>query len=337
MTDFDEVLSKLDRKTRARFKLASEITTRKLATASFGINLMLGGGIDLGKQVTMWGGEQSGKSGFWLQTIAKAQEEGLSCAYFDAERTFDPVWAKRLGVDVDKLWVPRTNSIGQFTDDGMDFMRAGGDVIVVDSTSALMPRMFHDESGNIKSFDDAKQMGRFSAEIGQSSRMMLGENTDAALVHLSQVRMDVGNGGPSGTPQKPHQGKEVGHLDSLRIRISTGKSASFVIKDKVAYGDNLFEEIVGNKVSWTIDKNKMNGKSWVGVYNFMKIGQHVGVDYASELISWGQKYGIIEGSTWIDIGGKKFQGGPAAIKHLYKNPEEMKLIEKKIYEAAAEK
>lgn len=334
MAEFEDVLGKLDKKTRQKFKLASEITIEKLPTASFGINLMLGGGIDLGKQTTMWGGEQAGKSGFWLQTIAKAQALGKVCAYFDAERTFDPKWATRLGVDKDRLWVPRINSIGDFTDAGMDFIRAGGDLIVVDSTSALMPRMFWDEHGNVKSFDDAKQMGRFSAEIGQSSRMILGENTDAALVHLSQVRMDVGAGGPAGTPQKAHQGKEVGHLDSLRLRISTGKSANYVIKEKVQYGDNLFEELVGQKVSWSVDKNKMNGKLWVGSYNFMKQGDVVGVDAVSELIEWGKRYGAIEGSTWLNIYGESLQGSGKAIKYLNENPEVRDKLEADIFARA---
>lgn len=336
MTDFDEVLSRLDKKTLQKFKLASEISIQKLPTASFGINLMLGGGIDLGKQTTMWGSEHSGKSAFWLQTIGKAQADGKVCAYFDAERTFDPSWASRLGVDIDKLWVPRVNSIGDFTDMGMDFMRAGGDLIVVDSTSALMPRMFFDKDGAIKSFDDAKQMGRFSQEIGQSSNMMLGENTNAALVHLTQVRMNVSNAGPAGTPQMSHQGKQVGHLDSLRLRISTGKSDNYVIKEKVQRGDNLFDEVVGQKVSWSVEKNKMNGELWVGTYNFMKRGKNPGVDYLSELIEFGKRYGVTPPSgSWVDIYGEKFQG-QKAIEHLRDNPQLAEKVEAEIYAKAKE-
>lgn len=334
MTNFEEVLGRLDKKTLQKFKLANEITIEKLPTASFGVNLMLGGGIDLGKQTTMWGTESAGKSAFWLQTVAQAQADGKVCAYFDAERTFDPKWAKRLGVDMEKLWVPRINSIGDFTDAGIDFIRAGGELIVVDSTSALMPRMFFDEHGQIKSFDDAKQMGRFSFEIGQSSRMILGENTDAALVHLSQVRMDVGAGGPSGTPQTGAGGKEVRHLDSLRLRISTGKSDRYQVKGKVAYGDNLFEENIGKVISWTVDKNKMNGRYWTGSYNLITQGEKVGVDSTSELVEWGSKYGIIEGSTWLTIYGEKFQGKNKAIKYLEENPEVREKVEADIYARA---
>lgn len=331
MTDFDEVLSRLDAKTLKRFKLASAITVEKLPTASFGINLMLGGGIDLGKQTTMFGTESSGKSAFWLQTIAKAQNLGKTCAYFDAERTFDPKWATLLGVDVDKLWVPRINSIGDFTDDGMDFIRAGGDLIVVDSTSALMPRMFFDDKGAVKSFDDAKQMGRFSAEIGQSSRMILGENTDAALVHLSQVRMNFDTGG-----FKSHQGKEVGHLDSLRLKISTGKSDAYQVKDKVQRGDSIFDEQVGKKVSWSVEKNKMNGKDWVGIYNLMlENSEFPGIDYYSELIEWGKRYGKVGGTTWVDIYGEKLQGSFKAAKYLRSNPVIAEKLEQEIYAVAA--
>lgn len=329
MTDFEEVLSKLDKKTAEKFKLASDITINKLPTASFGINLMLGGGIDLGKQTTMWGGEHAGKSGFWLKTIAKNQQAGKVCAYFDAERTFDPVWARRLGIDMDRLWVPRMNSIGDFTDAAMDFMRAGGDLIVVDSTAALMPRMFFDESGEIKDFDSAKQLGRFAAEMGQACRMLLGENTDCALVLLSQVRMDVGAPGQN-TPQKPAGGKELGHLDSLRLRISTGKSKDYVLTEKVPRGDSLFEEVVGQKISWSTDKNKMNGRLWSGTYNFMKYGDDVGPDYLSELVEWGKRYGVVEGTTWLTIYGEKFQGSKNAIAYLRENPQIADKLEQEI-------
>lgn len=332
MASFEEVEARLSKKTLDKFKLAREITIEKLPTASFGVNLMLNGGVDLGKQTTMWGSESSGKSAFWLQTVAHAQKLGKSCAYFDAERTFDPKWAARLGVDMDKLWVPRINSIGQFTDAGMDFIRAGGDLIVVDSTSALMPRMFFDEDGSVKSFDDAKQMGRFAAEIGQSSRMILGENTDSALVHLSQVRMDVGAPGQN-TPQKGAGGKEVGHLDSLRLRITTGKSDKYTIKGKVSYGENLFEENIGKKVTWSVDKNKMNGKYWVGTYDLYTQGDSVGIDDNSELITWGQKYGLVGTGTWIEIYGEKMQGSVKAAKYLQENPEIREKLETDIYEA----
>lgn len=332
MASFDDVVSKLDKKTLSKFKLAKEITIEKLPTASFGINLMLGGGIDLGKQTTMWGSESAGKSTFWLNSIAIAQKLGKTCAWFDAERTFDPEWAIRLGVDVDHLFVPRINSIGEFTDTGMDFIRAGGDVIVVDSTSALMPRMFFDEKGNVKGFDDAKQMGRFAAEIGQSSRMILGENTDAALIHLSQVRMDVGAPGTN-TPQKQAGGKEVGHLDSLRLRITTGKSDKYQIKGEVQYGDNVFDENVGRIITWSVDKNKMNGRYWVGTYDLITQGETVGVDKLSELVEQGRKYGQIEGSNWLTLYGEQRQGKQNLIKYMKEHPEVVEKLEADIYES----
>lgn len=326
----DDILAGLNKKTRDLFKKAVEINDEKIVTASFGLNQVLDGGVDKGHQTTFWGNESAGKSALWLQTIGLNQKLGMKCAYIDAERTFKWKWAERLGVDVKALEVARVNSIADFADAGVDLIKSGFDLIVVDSTSALMPDMFFDEHGDIKNFDDAKQLGRFAAEMGRAAKMHLSQNWGTAIIHISQLRKEVGGPG-KGTPDIPTGGKELRHLDSLRIKLTSSASDSYAIKQDIAYGDNLVEEAVGRTVTWVINKNKMNGKYGSGDYDLYFRGDNVGIDRPSELFEYGKRYGIIEGSKWYYLYGEKAQGKPNMIKYIKANPNVADKLENEIY------
>ena len=99
----DDILAKLDPKTRNRVQSAQEVQVQKQKTPSIGLNLALRGGLPYGRQVLVWGNKSAGKSSFCLQMIAMAQKEGKSCAWIDAEASYDPAWAEQLGVDSSKL------------------------------------------------------------------------------------------------------------------------------------------------------------------------------------------------------------------------------------------
>lgn len=320
----------MNKKTLKLFKTARDINDEKISTASFGINQLLDGGIDKGHQSTFWGNESAGKSAFWLQTIGINQKLGHKCAYIDAERTFKWKWAERLGVDVDALEVARINSIKDFADAGVDLIKSDYDLIVVDSTSALMPDMFFDEHGDISEFDKTKQLGRFAVEMGRAAKMHLSQNWNTAIVHISQLRKEVGGPGKT-TPDIPTGGKELRHLDSLRIKLTSSASESYALKEPIAYGDNLVEEIVGRPVTWLINKNKINGKFGSGDYRLYIRGDKVGIDYISELFELGKKYGIIEGTGWMTLYGEKNQGKDNMLDHLRSHPEVVEKLEADIY------
>jgi len=329
LTHIDDILAKLSPVTVEKFRLAKDISKSQIPTASIGMNILLGGGIGIGKQSTFWGNQSAGKSALWLQSIALNQSQGRGCAYIDAERTFDLEWATRLGVDVDELLVSQVSSIGDMTDISSDFIKAGVELIVVDSTSALMPKSFFEE-GEMKPFEKTGQIGQFARELGQSCRMIQGENYSAAMVHISQVRMDLGNSFMPG--MKPSGGKEAEHANSLTVRMFSSKSENKAIMGEIAVGDILLEEQIGRAVTWTIDKNKVNGHYGTGNYDLYFRGDFVGVDKYGELLDYGIKYGIVQkGGAWITIYNERLQGRPKSVAYVRDNPEIAEKLEGEIF------
>lgn len=328
----EEILAKLDKDTLSKLKIASKISHQYLPTPSIGINQMLGGGLRLGKQHTFYGGEQSGKSSFLLQTVGLNQRAlGTPCAWIDAEHCFDPQWAKKLGVDIDSLIVTQASTISEVNDLQIKLIRAGVELIVIDSTSSLMPKSFFDKGGEMKNFDDSGQIGQFAKDLGQMCRMVQGVNFSCAVVHISQVRMDLGNSFMPGT--KASGGKEVEHTDSFRIRLTAPKSENEALKSEVVRNNKVFEEIVGRKVNWLIKKNKINGLYGSGMYHLYTQGDLLGLDEAEEILRYAQKYGIVETSgNWINIFGRKINGVPKAAESLRENPQEMEKIRLELME-----
>lgn len=324
MTNINDILAKLSKDSLSKFRLGRDISKDFLPTASYGLDRKVGG-LGVGKQSTFWGNESCGKSAFFLETAGINQKLGRGVGYFDVEGTFDPDWATRLGVDVDELLVAQVSSIGDYADLANDWIKAGVELIIVDSTSALMPKSFFDE-GEMKSFDKTGQIGQFARELGQSSRMIQGSNYSAALVHISQVRMDLGNSFMPG--MKPSGGKETGHADSLRIRMFSSKSEKQAIMGNVFYGDIPVQEQIGRKVTWTVDKNKVNGKYGQGEYDLYVLGNKVGIDRNGEVLDYAIKYGVVEkGGAWLTVEGERLQGRTKALDYLENNPE---IVEKLI-------
>lgn len=324
----EDILSTLDKETLGMVRMGRDISRIRIPTASFGLNNILGGGLCIGKQHTFWGNEQAGKSAVMLQTIAICQALGHVCALIDAEHSFDPVWAARLGVDVDKLIVAQASTISDVADLQVKLIRAGVKLIVIDSTSALMPKSFFKE-GEMKNFDNSGQIGQFAKDLGQMCKMVQGINFSCAIVHISQVRMDLGNSFMPG--MKPSGGKETEHTDSLRVRLFSSKSEKQAIMGKIERGPQLLEERVGRKVTWNIDKNKINGTYGTGEYDLYTLGANVGLDRASELLTYAVKYGIVaKGGSWYTIYDEKRGSEEKAKVYIRENPEIAEKLEAEI-------
>lgn len=317
MANIEDVLARLDKETLKQVILASEIERKYIPTHSVGLNLLLNGGFSRGHQTTLFGNESAGKSTFMLETIAKNQRENpdFSAAWMDTEKTLDREWARGLGVDTDRLLVAYKSNIGEATDMMIKWVEAGVDLIVVDSSSNLMPKSFFEKDGTIKDFDKTGQMGQMARELGQMCRMIQGINFETAMVFISQVRMDLGGFIPQ---EKASGGKEVGHLDSLRIKLSSSKSESKAIKGEVQRGDMLIEEVIGRVVKWQIAKNKVNGRYGVGEYNLLTQGDRLGLDTGAELRDYGVLYGIIEkvGNSRFVINGESINGKDNAANYI---------------------
>lgn len=328
--DMDTILGTLDKKTLDGVVMGKDISKDILPTASYGLNRELGGGLRLGHQHTFYGAEGSAKTALLLQTVGINQALGVPCVWYDTEGVFDPVWAAKLGVDVDRLVIRKLSTISQVTDDQVMWINKGVGLIVIDSTSNLMQSSFVDDKHEVKGFDDTKQQGTQSKDLGKMSKMVQGINFSCAVVHISQVRIDLGAAAMN-KPFIPVGGKEIRHNDSLKVRLAGTKATDKQITGEVQYGDVLIERQIGYPVSWKIEKNRLNGNEGHGTYNFYKAGDRVGIDRTGEVINAALEFGVIQqGGAWFTVFGERIQGHKNVVKHVNANPEILEKIEAEV-------
>jgi len=192
----EEFLSQLDPSLRKRLSNATDVEVRKQKTPSISLNNALKGGFAYGRQVMIWGNKSAGKSSFCLQMIGEAQKEGKLCAWIDAEQSFDPEWAKKLGVDTDKLVYSSAKTINDMVDVATQLMKAKIDIIIVDSISALLPAIyFEKDSEELKALENTKQIGAEAKDMTNAVKMLnYANNQDGQtlLVLISQLRNNIG-------------------------------------------------------------------------------------------------------------------------------------------------
>lgn len=330
MSEIEAILSKLDPKTRQRLKNGLEIETKRLKTASVGLNLALNGGLGFGRQTLFYGNKSAGKSSVLLQTIGLAQKEGLTAAWIDAERCWDKAWADRMGVNNDEIIISRATSINQATEDAKQFIEAGIDIIVVDSVSALLPSAFFDKNGELSEVNDSKQLGSQAKDIGVMSTQLCSINDNTALIFISQHTTKINQ---TYVEYVPHGGEKIRFNSSTIIRLTATEGAtSGVITGKINRGDKIFEDVVGREVSWVVKKNKMAPQDRSGNWNFYFDGDNVGIDNTKEILDYAEKFGIIEkGGSWYKIYGESFQGDKKATAYLRDNPEIFEKVRDELY------
>jgi len=198
VTNVDEILAQLNPKLRKKISLGSDIEQTTFAkTPSFGLNRSLNGGLPYGRQVLIYGNKSSGKSSFCLQTIAQAQKQGKVCAWIDAEMTYSPEWAEALGVDNSTLIHSTARTMNDMVDVGTELMKAGADIIVVDSISALLPAIyFEKDSADLKQLENTKQIGAESRDMANAVKMLNYANNQVKptlliLFHRSGITLDL--------------------------------------------------------------------------------------------------------------------------------------------------
>jgi recombination protein RecA len=320
MISIDTILSKLDPKTRARVQSAQNVEVSKQLTPSIGLNVALKGGLGYGRQVLVWGNKSAGKSSFCLQMIALAQQEGKTCAWIDAESSYDQSWAERLGVDSSSLIYSQAKTVNDMVDVGVKLMEAGVDVIVVDSISALLPGIYFEKDGNeMKDLQDTKQIGAEAKDMTHAVKMLNYANKNTLLVLISQQRNQFGSMHASHIPTG---GMAVKFFSSTVIKLWSSEAEANAIKAGVAVGDKIIEQRVGRPVNWIIDYNKLGPPNLSGQYDFYYQGDHIGVDKVGESLDVAEMYGLIEkGGAWYTINGERFQGRAKAVAYLRDNPE----------------
>lgn len=318
MTNIDEVLAKLNPKTAALFRRASEIEMEMLPTPSLGINIALGGGLRYGQIHMLWGNRSGSKSSFCLALAANAQKEGKSVAWIDSEKNFDPEWARRQGANPDEIIVSQVASIAEMADASVELIRGGVDLLVVDSISALLPQSYFD-NGEIKNLENTGQIGTFSKNIGAALNMMNSVNLgNTCVVLISQVRNNIGSYGASKTWMG---GEAVGFLTSTIIKMWSNPNEKEAIMGKVHNGDLIINQPIGRPCTWTLNKARGKGMNMTNDYDFYFAGEDVGVDVVGEILDFALEYGLAtRAGAWFYIGDEKFQGRPKAVEFLKENP-----------------
>lgn len=325
MSNIDEILSRLNKKTQDAIRRANEIQVVRQKLPSIALTKALSGGLVYGTQTTVWGNRSAGKSAFCLQTVGIAQRDDRGCALVDAERAFDPLWAERLGVNTNEFIVSPIASLSDATDAVADLVRAGIDLVVVDSISALLPDSFYDDKGELKSISDTGQIGRFSKGMGDFSRMINSINQQTQIMLISQIRNEFNQWGAKLAPMG---GKGVDHHNSTSIKLWASTAQGDQITAPVSEGDLIFTEPVGRKVTWTLDKARGRGMGQSHNYNFFYNGDFVGIDTAGELVDIAVAYGKIDKKgSWFEIYGEKMQGDKKAADYLRTNPDVREKLE----------
>lgn len=325
----DDILAKLDPKTRTRVQSAVDVQVERQPTPSIGLNLALKGGLGFGRQVLVWGNKSAGKSSFCLQMIAEAQKNGKTCAWIDAEASYDKKWAERLGVDSSKLIYSSAKTINDMVDVATQLMEAEVDIIVVDSISALLPAIyFEKDSSELKKLEDTKQIGAEAKDMTHAVKMLNYANKNTLLVLISQQRNQFGSMHASHIPTG---GMAVKFFSSTVIKLWSSEAEANAIKAGVQVGDKILEQKVGRPVNWIIDYNKLGPPNLSGQYDFYYQGDTLGIDRVGETLDVAEMLGVVEkGGAWYTVDGERLQGRAKAVQYLRDNPKVVDKLAKEI-------
>ena len=284
-----------------------------VSTGSLGIDIALGiGGLPMGRIVEVYGPESSGKTTLTLQVIAQAQKEGKTCAFVDAEHALDPVYAQKLGVNIDELLVSQPDTGEQALEICDMLVRSSAvDVVIVDSVAALTPK------AEIEGDIGDSHMGLQARLMSQALRKLTGniKRSNTLCIFINQIRMKIGV--MFGNPETTTGGNALKFYASVRIDIRRIGS--------VKEGD----EVVGNETRVKIVKNKVAPPFKQAEFIIM-YGE--GISKQGELIDLGVKHKIVEkAGAWYSYNGNKVgQGKNNSIKFLKENVEIANEIEGKL-------
>ncbi|MCA3563923.1 MAG: recombinase RecA [Methylocystis sp.] len=290
---------------------AVEIET--VSTGSLGLDIALGvGGLPRGRVIEIYGPESSGKTTLALHTIAEAQKKGGVCAFIDAEHALDPIYARKLGVQLDNLLISQPDTGEQALEICDTLVRSGAvDVLVIDSVAALVPRSeIEGEMGEV-------QPGLQARLMSQALRKLTGSisRSNTMVIFINQIRMKIGV--MYGSPETTTGGNALKFYASVRLDIRRIGA----IKER--------EETVGNTTRVKVVKNKVAPPFKQVEFDIM-YGE--GVSKMGELVDLGVKAGIVEKSgSWFSYDSTRIgQGRENAKTFLRQNPDMAAKIEQMI-------
>ena len=282
-------------------------------TGSLGLDIALGiGGLPKGRVIEIYGPESSGKTTLALHVVAEVQKLGGTAAFIDAEHALDPVYAHKLGVNLDDLLVSQPDTGEQALEITDTLVRSNAvDIIVIDSVAALTPRAeIEGEMGDSLPGLQARLMSQALRKLTASI-----SKSNTIVIFINQIRMKIGV--MFGNPETTTGGNALKFYSSVRLDIRRIGA----IKDK--------DEVVGNQTRVKVVKNKVAPPFKQVEFDIM---YGVGVSKTGELVDLGVKAGIVEKSgSWYSYDGSRIgQGRESAKSFLAANPEIAASIEKAI-------
>lgn len=328
-----EVLSQLQKRTRDHMSFGSDVSIERLETPSLSLTSAMSGGWVMGRFGLIWGPKAAGKSTFLLQQIAIAQRAGKVCAYMDSEKGFDKNWAVKNGVNIDELIYSKASTVTDMVNDGTDLMRAGVDLIAVDSLSFMMPATFVDENGELKDFQKTGAIGGMARSLSPALSQMMSENDNTLVLFVTQVRM--AQKGSMHWGASPQGGKALDHAVSQSVKLFASEGKDALIRGETVLGDRIIEKPVGRKVTWTLDKDRIGpGLGSTDEYTLYFDGPNIGVDNVAEILKLGVAVGVIrKAGAWYYLGEEQIgQGELKAAAKLREDEDMYNEIKGKIYE-----
>ncbi|WP_457093433.1 recombinase RecA [Microvirga sp. P5_D2] len=293
------------------------VEVETVSTGSLGLDIALGvGGLPRGRIIEVYGPESSGKTTLALQTIAEAQKKGGVCGFIDAEHALDPVYARKLGVNLDNLLVSQPDNGEQALEIADTLVRSSSvDILVIDSVAALTPKAeIEGEMGESRPGLQARLMSQALRKLtGSISR------TKTMVIFINQIRMKIGV--MYGSPETTTGGNALKFYASVRLDIRRTST----LKDR--------DEPIGNQVRVKVVKNKVAPPFKQVEFDIM-FGE--GISKMGELIDLGVKAHVVEKSgAWFSYDSQRLgQGRENAKTFLKDNPEVAAEIEGKIRQNA---
>src|SRR5438552_3558314 len=284
-----------------------------VSTGSLGLDIALGvGGLPRGRVIEIYGPESSGKTTLTLQVIAEMQKQAGTCAFIDAEHALDPVYARKLGVNIDELLISQPDTGEQALEIVDSLVRSGAvDLIVIDSVAALTPKAeIEGEMGDSLPGLQARLMSQALRKLTATIK-----KANCMVIFINQIRMKIGV--MFGSPETTTGGNALKFYASVRLDIR--RTGSVKVRD----------EIIGNNVRVKVVKNKVAPPFREVEFDIM-YGE--GISKLGEIIDLGVKAGVIEKSgAWFSWNSQRIgQGRDNAREFLKANPDIAAQIEEQV-------
>ena len=269
----------------------SVVDIQAISTGSLGLDIGLGiGGFPKGRIIEIYGPESSGKTTLALHAVAESQKQGGNCAFVDAEHALDPIYARKLGVNLDELLISQPDAGEQALEIADTLVRSGAiDVLVVDSVAALVPRAeLEGEMGDTHVGLQARLMSQALRKLTSSIA-----RSNCLVIFINQIRLKIGV--MFGNPETTSGGNALKFYASVRLDIRRIGA----IKDR--------DEVVGNQTRVKVVKNKVAAPFRVVEFDIM-YGE--GISKNGELLDLGVAAGLVEkAGSWFSYNGQRIGQG----------------------------